>query len=137
MDKLSPARRSENMRRIRSKDTLPELIVRSLVFGLGFRYRLHDTSLPGRPDIVLRRLGKIIDVRGCFWHQHKRCVDGRQPKSATGYWKPKLASNVARDRKNLQKLTRAGWRVLRIWDCETKDLTSLRQKILGFLTAPD
>src|SRR5262245_61421886 len=99
MDKLTPKRRSENMRRIRSRDMEPELIVRRLVHGMGYRYRLHVKKFPGSPDIVFSRLRKVIFVHGCFWHQHEdpRCKISRMPKSNLDYWKPKLERNHARD----------------------------------------
>lgn len=106
------------MRGIRSKDTGPELTVRKLVHGMGFRYRLHDGSLPGKPDLVFPRLKKIIEVRGCFWHQHRRCIDSHVPKSRVEYWAPKLMRNKQRDRENGISLRRLGWSVLVIWECK-------------------
>jgi DNA mismatch endonuclease, patch repair protein len=133
VDKLTSERRSENMRRIRSKNTKPELKVRCLLHSLGFRYRLHSKDLPGKPDLVFPGRKKIIFVHGCFFHQHKGCIDGRLPKSRPEYWEPKLARNVSRDRINRSKLTRAGWRSLVVWDCETKDLSKLQQRLVDFL----
>jgi DNA mismatch endonuclease (patch repair protein) len=106
------------MRRIRSIDTKPELLVRRLVYGLGFRYRLHRKDLPGCPDLVFVSRRKVIFVHGCFWHQHQQCVDGRPPRSRTGYWLPKLARNVKRDSTAIKQLEQMGWRVLVIWECE-------------------
>ena len=133
MDKLPPARRSENMRRIRSRDTSPELIVRRLVHSLGFRYRLHSPQLPGKPDLVLTRLRKIIEVRGCFWHQHPGCIDSHIPKSRLDYWRPKLLRNQQRDVSNLAALRKLGWRVLVVWECETGHLAKLTRRITVFL----
>src|SRR6185436_14331986 len=116
MDKLDQARRSENMRRIRSKDMKPELVVRRLVHELGFRFRLHRRDLPGSPDLVLPRHRKIVLVHGCFWHQHPECREGRIPGSRREYWEPKLARNVARDAANLSALQEAGWKTLVIWE---------------------
>src|SRR5437764_15346089 len=96
-DKLSPARRSANMARIRSKDSAQEMVVRRLVFSLGYRYRLHAAKLPGKPDMVFASRRKVIFVHGCFWHQHQACREGRAPGSNTGYWTPKLQRNVRRD----------------------------------------
>lgn len=135
MDKISRERRSENMRRIRSGNTSPELIVRRMLFGLGYRYRLHAHTLPGKPDLVFHSRKKLIFVHGCFWHQHPsdRCGIVRVPKSAREYWQPKLARNVGRDSENLGKLRDAGWEVLVVWECETKDAAELRRVILNFL----
>lgn len=134
-DKISKARRSANMRNIRAKNTAPELTVRRLVHGLGFRYRLHSAKLPGKPDMVLSRLKKIVEVRGCFWHQHKGCIDSHMPKSRRDYWIPKLAGNVRRDKTNEQKLRKNGWDVLTIWECELCDTDRLRARIIAFLNA--
>ena len=136
-DKLSPSRRSANMSAIRSANTKPELIVRRLVTALGYRYRLHRKDLPGKPDIVFGPARKVIFVHGCFWHMHpkKNCSDSRAPKSNTGYWSSKLARNAARDRQNRQRLRALGWRVLTIWDCETKDDARLRARVRKFLGA--
>lgn len=134
-DKLSTARRSENMRRIKSKGMKPELLVRSIVHGIGFRYALHRKDLPGKPDMVFALKKKIIFVHGCFWHGHrsKHCVDGHLPKSNLEYWVPKIAGNRKRDARNRLALKNKGWKVLEIWECETKDLISLRKKIRKFL----
>ncbi|MDQ6707565.1 MAG: very short patch repair endonuclease [Acidobacteriota bacterium] len=134
MDTLSAERRSDNMRRIRSKDTSPEITVRKLVHGMGFRYRLHVARLPGKPDLVFARLKKIIEVRGCFWHQHNGCSDSRIPKSRIDYWAPKLARNIKRDRENERQLTALGWQVLTIWECELKSPASYTQRIRRFLS---
>ena len=118
MDKLTAERRSENMKKIRSKGTSPEVIVRSLVHGMGYRYRLHSNQLPGKPDICLARLNKVIDVRGCFWHQHGKCVDSHIPKSRQDYWIPKLQRNQDRDKENMRRLKSLGWKVLVVWECD-------------------
>src|SRR5947207_13027477 len=112
MDKLDRKRRSENMRRIRSKNMAPEIAVRSLVHQLGFRFNLHSKDLPGSPDLVLKRHKKIVFVHGCFWHQHKTCREGRIPSTRRAYWVPKLARNIARDAANIATLKQAGWRCL-------------------------
>ena len=132
-DKLSPERRSGNMRNIRAKDTSPELIVRRLVHAMGYRYRLHVPQLPGKPDLVFSRLKKIIEVRGCFWHQHKGCIDSHIPKSRPHYWVPKLRKNTQRDRKNSRTLRARGWDVLVLWECELNDREKLRQRVRAFL----
>ncbi len=117
-DTIDPQRRSENMRRIRSEDTKPELIVRKIVYGLGVRYRLHRKELPGHPDLVFASRKKVIFVHGCFWHQHEACAGGRLPRSRNEYWDKKLQRNVERDRKTMLQLKEMGWEALIIWECE-------------------
>jgi DNA mismatch endonuclease, patch repair protein len=121
------------MRLIRKRDTSPELAVRRVAHALGLRFRLHRHGLPGTPDLVFPRLRKAILVHGCFWHQHKGCRLARQPKSRLDYWLPKLAGNVARDRKSRSALKMAGWTSLVIWECETRDLARLRARLQRFL----
>ena len=135
MDKLTRERRSWNMSRIRSGNTKPEVAVRKLVFSLGYRYRVHVHKLPGRPDIVFASRKKIIFVHGCFWHQHPdpACPVARKPKTATKYWNEKLARNVLRDAEHIEKLSRLGWRVLTLWECELADLKLLISRIRRFL----
>ena len=134
-DKISPKRRSENMRRIRSTGMKPELLVRSLVHQLGYRFRLHARELPGKPDIVRRKQKQAIFVHGCFWHLHPKagCADARLPKSNTAYWYSKLQRNVDRDKTAIATLRRAGWRVLVVWDCETKEIEHLAGRLRAFL----
>lgn len=134
-DKLSPYRRSANMAAIRGKDTKPELIVRRLVHALGYRYRLHVRDLPGKPDLVFRPRRKVIFVHGCFWHLHPdvKCLDSRKPKSNKSYWGPKLTRNVERDAVHAAALETAGWKVLVVWDCETKALAALSKRLVRFL----
>ena len=132
-DVLTPAQRSFNMSRIRSRNTRPELIVRSMVHGMGFRYRLHKKDLPGKPDLVLVRHRKIIEVHGCFFHMHK-CRYGRVvPKTNADFWKTKRLSNAERDRRNKKELEANGWQVLVVWECETKRVDSLNKRINKFL----
>jgi len=133
MDNLSNAARSENMRRIRSRDTSPEVTVRSMVHRMGFRFRLHRKDLPGCPDIVLVCLRKIIFVHGCFWHQHSACGEGRLPKSRQEYWGPKLQRNKERDVQHRADLRRLGWRMLVVWECELKRPGHLENKLRRFL----
>ena len=135
MDKLTPQQRSENMRRIRSKDMEPELEERRLVHRLGYRFRLHDTNLPGKPDLVFRSRRKVIQVHGCFWHQHNStsCEITRKPKSNIHYWTPKLARNMARDLEHLKSLSRLGWKVLTIWECELGNESALTKRLVRFL----
>ena len=124
------------MRKIGSKDSVPELLVRRLVHAMGFRYRLHAVSLPGKPDLVFPRLRRIIEVYGCFWHQHAHCADGRMPNSREEYWTPKLARNRERDKSNLRALRRLGWRVLVVWECETSNPVTLARRLARFLGGP-
>lgn len=135
MDNLSPEERSERMARIRSKDTRPELLVRRLVFSLGYRYRLHARDLPGHPDLVFRRLRKVIFIHGCFWHRHGSCVIARLPKSRLDFWVPKLEGNKLRDQRNKRALTKGGWKVLTIWECQLKNTGRLQTTIRRFLDA--
>ena len=124
------------MAAIRSDGMKPEMTVRSLVHGMGYRYRLHAKDLPGKPDLVFRSRKKVIFVHGCFWHQHARaaCKDGRAPKSNLGYWAGKLARNVERDAENLDGLTAKGWKTLVLWECEVlKGGTALANRIRRFL----
>jgi DNA mismatch endonuclease, patch repair protein len=119
------------MKRVRGKHTTPELVVRKLVFSLGYRYRLHDKKLPGKPDIVFASRKKIIFVHGCFWHQHL-CSKGNPPKSNLDYWLPKLKENRRRDICNQEILVSMGWQFLVIWQCELKDKAVLKKKLSSF-----
>jgi DNA mismatch endonuclease (patch repair protein) len=133
MDKLSVERRSDNMRRIRSTDTNPELTLRRLIHKLGYRFRLHRKDLPGRPDIVFPGLRKVIFVHGCFWHQHSGCREGRIPASRIDYWASKLTRNQSRDAANRTLLEEQGWTVLVVWECELKDVSGVRKSVSQFL----
>jgi DNA mismatch endonuclease (patch repair protein) len=124
--------RSANMRAIRSKDMLPELAVRSLVHKLGYRFRLHRSNLPGKPDLVFPSRRKVIFVHGCFWHSHE-CKIAHVPKSNQGYWGPKLQRNKIRDAKNVEALRAEGWKVLVIWECKTRDERGLSKQVRTFL----
>lgn len=132
-DRLSKSARSENMRKIKDRDTAPELLVRRLVHGMGYRYRLHQKDLPGKPDLVFRSRRKVIFVHGCFWHQHKNCRDGRIPRSNINYWSPKLNRNVQRDAVVKLALEEMGWDAMVVWQCQTKDLNVARENIKAFL----
>ena len=135
MDKLTPERRSENMRRIKSKGMKPEMTVRKLAHRLGYRFRLHRKDLPGKPDLVFPGRRKVIFVHGCFWHQHRdlACRDGRPPQSNLEYWKPKLERNRDRDESALKELGEAGWQVLTVWECETRNAQELEKRLTEFL----
>lgn len=133
MDNLTKEQRSFNMSRIKAEDTKPEMIVRRLLFKSGLRYRLHSGRLPGRPDIVLKKLRTVIFVHGCFWHNHQGCSRGNIPKSNMSYWLPKINKNKERDRKVISELQNLGWRVIVIWECETNDLENLLFKLSDVL----
>lgn len=132
MDRLPPKRRSWLMAQVKSKNTGPELIVRKIVWALGYRYRLHVANLPGKPNIVVTRLKKIIEVRGCFWHRHG-CKMTTTPKSKLKFWQAKFRNNVERDRENMRNLRKENWKVLEIWQCELKDADKTRKRIHEFL----
>ena len=131
--RLSPAQRSKIMRSIRSKNTSPELRVRSQVHRLGYRYRLHVSGMPGKPDIVMPRYRTVLFVNGCFWHQHQGCKYATVPRTNTDYWTQKFRRTMDRDKKAQAALSQEGWNVLVIWECQTEDeaeLLNLLRKIL-------
>jgi DNA mismatch endonuclease (patch repair protein) len=133
-DTMSPEERSQRMALVRATDTKPEMIVRRLVHGMGYRYRLHRRDLPGTPDLVFSSRRAVVFVHGCFWHQHgKRCPLTRLPKSKVVFWKAKIESNHARDARNRAMLKKLGWRVFVAWECELKNLDSLAKKLRRFL----
>jgi DNA mismatch endonuclease (patch repair protein) len=129
MDRLTRERRSWNMAQIRSRDTKPERIVRSVLQRMGYRFRLNRKDLPGTPDIVLPRHNLIIEVYGCYWHRHARCKDASTPKTRTDFWKRKFSENVKRDRKVRRQLKKLGWRVIVVWECSTRDPESLALRL--------
>ena len=135
VDRLSPERRSRLMSRVRGKDTTPELVVRRLAHGLGYRFRLHKKTLPGKPDLVFPRLRVAIFVHGCFWHRHRGCPKATMPKSRVEYWAEKFERNVERDARVVRALEEAGWTVHTIWECETKDRDALRHRLSDLLSA--
>ena len=120
VDVFTKQERSEIMSMVRSKDTKPELLVRSYLHRSGLRFRLHQKDILGKPDIVLRKHRTLVFVHGCFWHQHKGCKNARMPKSNQDYWHPKLEGNVKRFKKNQAALKRMGWRVFVLWECEAR-----------------
>jgi DNA mismatch endonuclease, patch repair protein len=137
MDTFSAAARSEIMRRVRAKDTKPEMAVRRMVHAMGFRYALHRRDLPGCPDLVFPARRKVIFVHGCFWHGHS-CRAGRnRPGSNTGYWIPKLERNAARDAAHRRELRRLGWKSLAVWECQLKDAARLSRRLQRFLASGD
>lgn len=133
MDRLSKNRRSWLMSRVKGRDTTPEIAVRSMIHRLGYRFRLHRSNLPGKPDIVFCSRMKIVFVNGCFWHGH-RCGKGRLPKSNTRFWREKMEVNKRRDRRHARKLAGLGWKILVIWQCELKDPLAVRARIVDFLS---
>jgi DNA mismatch endonuclease (patch repair protein) len=135
-DVFDKEHRSRVMSKVHGKDTSPEIVVRSLLHRLGYRYRLHRKDLPGKPDIVLPRHRKIVLVHGCFWHQHEGCKAADRPTSNVEYWNKKLDRNVERDRRNLEALTAAEWQVLIVWECQIKDRDELEKILTGFLLSP-
>jgi DNA mismatch endonuclease (patch repair protein) len=132
MDVVSPEIRSRIMASVRAKDTTPEMAVRRLAHSLGYRFRLHVKSLPGAPDIVFAARRKLIFVHGCFWHQHN-CRRWSDATRRSPYWRKKLGSNRARDRRSLRALRDTGWDVLIIWECETSDVQELARRLTTFL----
>ena len=129
VDTVSPEKRSRIMAAITAKDTKPELTVRRAIHAMGYRFRLHRKDLPGKPDLVLARHKLVVFVHGCFWHQHKGCKIANVPKSRPEYWLPKLRSNTERDIASRAALEELGWRVEVIWECETKDLDRLADRL--------
>lgn len=139
MDTLSPDERSRRMSLVRSKDTGPEMRVRRLVHGLGYRYRLHQKDLPGKPDLVFPGRHAVVFVHGCFWHRHPdpTCSLARLPKSRQDFWLPKLEANRARDMAAEEHLHAAGWRVLTIWECKLRDMDAVAKRVVEFLGRRD
>lgn len=133
VDCFSEEKRSWVMSRVKGCNTKPEMIVRSMVFRMGFRFRLHRRDLPGTPDIVLPRLKKIIFVHGCFWHGHEKCSKRKRPNENQSFWNKKLNDNINRDRNNIQHLKDLGWDVLVIWEYETRNAQNLSKKLEVFL----
>lgn len=134
MDVHTSAKRSFNMSRIKGKDTKPEIAIRKWLWTNGYRYRLHVKDLPGKPDIVFRKLKKVIFIHGCFWHKH-RCRFFKWPGSNEEFWKKKINGNVERDKRNLRELHASGWQYLIIWECQIKQKNMQRvwNKIIIFL----
>lgn len=121
MDHLSKEKRSWNMSRIRSKNTKPEILVRSRLHRAGYRFRLHVKDLPGKPDIVLPKYKSVIFVNGCFWHRHKDCKYAYKPKSKVKFWNQKFAQNIERQEEVTKQLRKLKWKVLVIWECEVNN----------------
>ena len=134
-DTLTPSERSKRMALIGGKNTGPEWIVRRMIHAMGFRYRLHGKDLPGCPDLVFRRLHKVIFIHGCFWHRHPdgNCKLARLPKSRIDFWGKKLGENRERDIRNEHALSTAGWTVMVVWECELRDKEHLENRLKRFL----
>lgn len=134
MDTLSRKERSKRMSLVKSKGTKPEMFVRKLVHGLGYRYRLHNKNLKGKPDLVFKSKQKVIFVHGCFWHLHD-CGTYNLPKTRKDFWIPKLEANAMRDLKNNFQLKQEGYEILEIWECQLKNVDLLKDRIIEFLEA--
>lgn len=134
MDGLTKEKRSWNMSRINSKNTKPEIVVRSLLHRAGFRFRIHRKDLPGKPDIVLPKFKTVIFVHGCFWHRHQGCEFAYMPKSRLSFWREKFAGTIERDSQHAMKLADMGWRVEVIWECELKDKAKLQERLFKICT---
>lgn len=124
-DVVDPATRSRMMSGIGPRDTLPEMTVRRYLHAAGLRFSLHDTRLPGRPDLVFRKYRTVVFAHGCFWHRHKDCKKASTPESNKRFWMKKFESNVARDKRNVRALRSKGWQVLVIWECELRNVDSV------------
>jgi DNA mismatch endonuclease (patch repair protein) len=135
-DRLTKERRSWNMSHIRGKNTAPEMRVRSALHRLGFRFRIHERKLPGKPDVVLAKYKTVVFVHGCFWHQHRGCIDCSRPRSNANYWTQKLHGNVVRGRRHKAALKRLGWRVITVWECQTTDIKTLAGRLAKEIPNP-
>ncbi len=133
VDVFEEPKRRYIMSRVGSRDTAPEVAVRSIVHRLGYRFRKHRSDLPGNPDIVLTRHRTVIFVHGCFWHGHPGCKRAARPSSNTGFWHAKLDANIRRDRRNQRKLRQMGWKVMVVWQCRLRDKQKLTTRIKRFL----
>ncbi len=132
MDRITKEHRSWNMSRIRSQNTRPEKIVRSLLHRMGYRFRLHRKDLPGKPDIVLPKYKAVVLVHGCFWHRHERCKYAYAPESRVEFWEAKFKANIKRDIEVKKQLDELSWNTLVIWECETADIGTLKRKIENY-----
>ena len=135
-DRFSSSVRSEIMRRVRSTGTKPELSVRRELHRRGYRYRLHRSDLPGRPDIAFPSRRKVLFVNGCFWHLHPGCVQVRMPEANRDYWEAKLTRNRQRDVENINALRNLGWEAMTVWECELQDLDDVLARVESFLGSP-
>lgn len=122
VDRISPERRTEIMRTVRSKNTGPEILVRKAAYRLGLRFRLHAKHLPGKPDLVFRKWNTVVFVNGCFWHRHLGCKKASLPKTNVEFWQKKFTDNVRRDEVNYRRLAESGWRVVVLWQCHVRTI---------------
>lgn len=136
MDKFTPQERSRIMALVRGKNTEPEMVVRRLLHGMGYRFRLHRRDLPGCPDIVLPRHGKVVFVHGCFWHHHKGCKRATLPTTRADFWREKILKNVERDVRVLKELKREGWQALVLWECQLRGIDKVARKLQVFMSKP-
>ena len=120
-DVFSRAKRSQVMSKIKGRNTQPEIVVRSILHRLGYRFRLEPQKLPGRPDVVLTRWGAVVFVHGCFWHRHRGCKFAYMPKTRKTFWKAKFDANVSRDRRVRGALRKLGWQVITVWECALRE----------------
>lgn len=132
-DTVPPDVRSRIMAKVKSKGMKPEMQVRKLLHGLGYRYRLHRANLPGRPDLVFPSRRKIVFVNGCFWHRHDGCSRVRIPATNRDYWLSKLESNYTRDVRNVNLLEEQGWSVMTVWECQLQDIQATTDRLVSFL----
>ena len=134
MDIVSPQARHLIMSRVKSKNTTPELAVRSFLFNNGFRFRIHDKNLPGKPDIVLKKYKTVIEVRGCFWHRHTGCKAATTPSSNVAFWQEKFQRNIERDKIHAVELKKLGWHLIVVWECETLKKNFPPPALLAFVS---
>jgi DNA mismatch endonuclease (patch repair protein) len=132
-DVFTKEKRSEIMSRIKSKNTKPELAVRKALTSIGLKYRLHNARLPGKPDIILSKMKTVIFINGCFWHQHSNCKRKAVPKSNKEYWENKLRRNVERQCRDIRALKKLGWKVHKIWECQTASESKLASRLSRIL----
>lgn len=132
-DSVSPAARSRIMARVRSKDMKPEMQVRRILHGLGYRYRLHRVDLPGKPDLAFLSRRKVVFVNGCFWHAHPGCPRVRIPAANRDYWISKLHRNRTRDERNIHLLQELGWGIITVWECELRESATVTERLVAFL----
>ena len=133
MDVFSKEKRNQIMSHVSGKNTKPELVVRSLLHKMGYRFRLYRKDLPGKPDITLPKYKKVIFVHGCFWHGHTDCPRSKRPTTNKKFWREKLDKNRERDKASIDNLKELGWDVLVVWTCEVNNVFKLKSKLLSFL----
>jgi DNA mismatch endonuclease, patch repair protein len=131
-----PETRRRTMSAIRAKNTMPEVAVRSLLHKMGYRFKLHTSSLPGHPDIAFKQRRKVVFVHGCFWHYHRECSSSRIPRTRSEFWAEKLQNNRDRDERTIAKLRSLGWEAVVVWECELKDPHTLKRVLQEFLGPP-